>query len=59
MRQNNGDFEVSNVTFRDEVKYKVNHLTVHSLTELNDTLEFTFDEIADFIEDNWQHLLKN
>jgi len=54
-----GFFDIDTVFFKDNVNHKIMGIAPNSLANLNDTSNFTFAEIADFIEDNWKHLFEN
>jgi hypothetical protein len=51
-----GNFENAAADFRDYIPQ--GGCKADSLMEMNDTYNFTFAQIADFIEDNWQILVK-
>ena len=51
-----GDFENEAAVFRRDIPE--GGCKSRSLMEMNDTYNFTFNQIADFIEDNWQILVK-
>ena len=54
-----GFFDTNTVFFKDSVKRKIMDIAPSSLAELNDISNFTFAEIADFIEGNWEQLFEN
>ena len=54
-----GFFDTDTVFFKDNVNCKIMNIPTSSLADLNDISNFTFAEIADFIEDNWKHLFEN